>query len=138
MKEYIESKGIELIIDPSIEEKIIECDVNEIEKCIINLIANAVKFTPNGGKIEIKIDDLGKMVKIAVKDTGRGIDKSHHKAIFDRFGQAYNNASEIHGGSGLGLTLTRQLVNLHGGSITVESEVGKGSTFIILLPDKQP
>lgn len=137
MKEYVESKGIELIIDPSIEEKIIECDVNEIEKCIINLIGNAVKFTPKGGHIEIKIDDLDKMVKISVKDTGIGIDKKHHQTIFDRFGQAYNNASEANGGSGLGLTLTKQLVNLHGGSITVESEIGRGSEFIILLPEKQ-
>ena len=137
MKEYIESKEIELIIDPSIEEKIIECDVTEIEKCIINLLGNAIKFTPKGGTIKIKINDLGKMVKISVEDTGIGIDKKYHKAIFDRFGQAYNSVSEANGGSGLGLTLTKQLVKLHGGSITVESKIGEGSKFIILLPEKQ-
>ena len=137
MKDYIEAKGLELIIDPEIEEKIIECDSCEIEKCIINLIGNAVKFTEAGGKIEIVIKDFSRYIKILVKDTGVGIDKKYHNAIFDRFGQAYNNISEEHGGSGLGLTLTKQLVTLHKGEIYVESEVNKGSEFIIVLPVKQ-
>ncbi len=137
MKNYVESKGIELIIDPEIEEKIIECDESEIEKCIVNLVGNAVKFTESGGKIEVKIKDLGNSVEISVKDTGVGIDKGYHKAIFDRFGQAYNNVSEEFGGSGLGLTLTKQLVLLHKGEIFVKSEVNKGSEFIIILPVKQ-
>ena len=148
MKELIESKGIELIIDPEIEEKIdeekpyieekiIECDEVEIEKCIINLVANAVKFTESGGKIEVKIIDLNESVKISVKDTGVGIDKKYRETIFDRFGQAYNNVSEEFGGSGLGLTLTKQIVTLHNGIIFVKSEVNKGSEFIIILPTKQ-
>ncbi|WP_288222329.1 two-component regulator propeller domain-containing protein [uncultured Clostridium sp.] len=137
MKNYIESKGIELIIDPEIEEKIIECDDTEIEKCIVNLIGNAVKFTEVGGKIEIKIKDNNNYVKISVKDTGVGIDQKYHNAIFDRFGQAYNNISEENGGSGLGLTLTKQLVTLHKGKIYVKSEVNKGSEFVIILPIKQ-
>lgn len=134
MKDYIERNGIELIIDPEIEEKLIECDENEIEKCIINLVANAVKFTPEGGKIEVKIEDFNEYLVISVKDTGVGIDPKYHDAIFNRFGQAYNEISEEHGGSGLGLTLTNQLVKLHGGEIKLESEVGKGSTFSIILP----
>lgn len=137
MKNYVESKGIELIIDPEIEEKIIECDESEIEKCIVNLVGNAVKFTESGGRIEVKISDLGNSVSISVKDTGVGIDRSYHDAIFDRFGQAYNNVSEEFGGSGLGLTLTKQLVALHKGEIFVRSEVNKGSEFIIILPTKQ-
>lgn len=137
MKDYIEANGIELIIDPDVEEKIIECDKNEIEKCVINLVGNAIKFTEKGGKIEVKIADLGECVKISIKDTGIGIDKSHYESIFDRFGQAYNNISEEYGGSGLGLTLTKQLVTLHNGSIYVKSEVGVGSEFIIILPVKQ-
>lgn len=137
MKNYIEAKGIELIIDPEIEEKNIECDESEIEKCIVNLIGNAVKFTESGGRIEVRVSDLGDSVKISVKDTGVGIDKSYHEAIFDRFGQAYNNVSEEFGGSGLGLTLTKQLVALHKGEIFVKSEVNKGSEFIIILPVKQ-
>ena len=137
MKDFIESKGIELIIDPEIEEKIIICDKIEIEKCIINLLGNAVKFTPNGGKIEVYIYDLNDEVKISVKDTGVGIDKKYQEIIFDRFSQAYNNISEENGGSGLGLTLVKQLVKLHKGNIYLESELGKGSEFIIILPVKQ-
>ena len=137
MKDFIEDNGIELIIDPEIEEKIIECDPSEIEKCIINLIANATKFTPDGGKIIVKILDLVDVVKIKVKDTGIGIEKKYHESIFNRFDQAYDKISEEHGGSGLGLTLTKQLVNLHNGDISVESKLGEGSEFIITLPVKQ-
>ncbi|WP_411168961.1 two-component regulator propeller domain-containing protein [Clostridium sp. MB05] len=137
MKDFVEANGIELIIDPEVEEKVIECDESEIEKCIVNLIGNAVKFTPKGGKIEVRIVDMGKLVRISVKDSGIGIDKKYHKAIFDRFGQAYNDISEEHGGSGLGLTLTKQLVTLHNGNIVVKSEPGLGSEFIIILPTKQ-
>ena len=137
MKNFIENKGIEFIIDPQIEEKIIECDISDIERCIVNLLGNATKFTEKGGLIEVKIFDEGENVKISVKDTGIGIDKSYHKSIFNRFYQTYDKSSEEYGGSGLGLTLTMQLVKLHHGSIELESEVGKGSEFIITLPIKQ-
>ncbi|MGL5352434.1 MAG: ligand-binding sensor domain-containing protein, partial [Clostridium sp.] len=134
MKDFIESNGIELIIDPEIEEKIIKCDDYEIEKCIINLIANATKFTPSGGVIKVSILDLGNMVKITVKDSGIGIESKYHQSIFNRFDQAYDKISEEHGGSGLGLTLTKQLVTLHKGNISVKSTIGEGSEFIIVLP----
>ncbi|MGL5381301.1 ligand-binding sensor domain-containing protein [Clostridium sp.] len=137
MKDYIESNGIEFIIDPEIEEKIIECDSGEIEKCIVNLIANAVKFTPYGGIIEIKLFDRDDKVEISIRDTGIGIEEKYREAIFNRFGQAYNNISEEHGGSGLGLTLTKQLVKLHSGEIKLKTEVGEGSEFIIVLPVRQ-
>lgn len=137
MKDFIEGKGIELIIDPEIEEKIIECDASEIEKCIINLIANATKFTSEGGQIKVKILDLGNEIEISVKDTGIGIEEKYHESIFNRFDQAYDKISEEHGGSGLGLTLTKQLVNLHNGNISVKSIHGEGSEFIIILPIKQ-
>ena len=136
MKDLIEERGIDLIIDPEIEEKNIECDIVEIEKCIINLIGNAIKFTNKGGMIKISMFDLDDKVKISVKDNGVGISKEYHKSIFNRFGQAYNSITEEHGGSGLGLTLTKQLIDMHGGKIKVESEVGFGSEFIIILPVK--
>ncbi len=134
MKELAEEKEIELIIEPYIEEKIIECDEMEIERVIINLISNAIKFTHNGGKIEVYIWDLDNFVKIVVKDNGIGISPKNHKAIFDRFSQAYSETSEEFEGSGLGLTLSKQLIELHEGSIGVKSELGKGSEFTILLP----
>lgn len=134
MRELVNEKGIELIIDPEIEEKFIRCDKDEIEKVIINLIANAIKFTEESGKIEVIINDLGNEIQIGVKDTGKGIDPKYHKRIFNRFDQAYESSTEEHGGSGLGLTLTKQLIELHNGRIYVESELGKGSKFIIILP----
>ena len=138
MKDFVENNNLEFIIDPEIEEKIIECDSSEIERCIVNLIANAVKFTNKGGKIEIIIKDKVNKIEIIVKDTGIGIDDKFKKAIFDRFGQAYNSISEEHGGSGLGLTVVNQLVKLHNGEIKLKSEVGIGSEFIIVLPVRQP
>ena len=137
MKEYIESKGIELVIDPEVEEKLIECDGSDIERVILNLLSNAVKFTKEGGKIEIKIYDLNNKVKIVVKDNGIGIAKDRQKAIFNRFDQAYATTSEEYGGSGLGLTLSKQLIELHKGSIEVESNIGQGSEFTIVLPVNQ-
>lgn len=136
MKDLIEEREIELIIDPEVEEKNIECDMVEIEKCIINLIGNAIKFTNPGGTIKISMLDLDDKVKISIKDNGVGISKEYHETIFNRFGQAYNSITEEHGGSGLGLTLTKHLVDIHGGEIKVESEVGVGSEFIIILPIK--
>ncbi|MBO3444255.1 sensor histidine kinase [Clostridium sp. CCUG 7971] len=137
MKDYIEEKGIQLIIEPDIEEKYIECDNLEIERTIINLISNAIKFTKPKGKIEVNIWDLGKAVRISVKDTGIGIDPKYHESIFDRFTQAYEDTTEEYGGNGLGLTLSRQIIELHRGKIYVESELGLGSEFIVILPIKQ-
>lgn len=134
MVELARSKGIELIVDPEIEELTISCDKLDIERCIVNLIGNAIKFTESEGSITVAVDELEDKVRISVKDTGVGIDEKYHKSIFDRFGQVYDVSSEDFGGSGLGLTLTRNLINLHGGEIKVFSKVGEGSEFIILLP----
>ena len=134
MKEYIEEKGLELIFDTDIEEKVIRCDKVDIERCIINLVGNAVKFTPEGGLIEVLLQDLDDKVKIIVKDNGIGISEENQKIIFDRFNQVVDESSEQKGGSGLGLTITKQLITLHNGEIYVESEVGVGSEFIIILP----
>lgn len=134
LKDYIESKGIEFTIDTMIEEKIIECDRYEIERCIVNLVANAVKFTPPGGKIDVFINDLGDNIEISVKDTGIGISQRNINKIFDKFNQVIDSTSEVKGGSGLGLTITKHLIELHNGKISVKSEIGKGSAFIITLP----
>ena len=133
LKDYIERKGIELIIDPEIEEKIIKCDEHEIERCIVNLVSNAARFTPEGGTIEVIIKDLDNRVMIVVKDTGIGIDKKYHESIFNRFNQVVDKNSESKGGSGLGLTITKQIIDLHGGEIYVESELNKGTEFVIIL-----
>ena len=130
--DYIKSKSIELIIDPEVEEKVILCDDYEIEICIVNLVSNAAKFTPEGGNITITIKDLDDKVMISVLDTGVGIEEKYHKTIFDRFNQVDNDESK--GGSGLGLSITSKIVELHKGEIYVESKVGEGSNFVIILP----
>lgn len=94
MKEYIEEKGLELIFDTDIEEKVIRCDKVDIERCIINLVGNAVKFTPEGGLIEVLLQDLDDKVKIIVKDNGIGISEENQKIIFDRFNQVVDESSE--------------------------------------------
>ena len=119
MKDYIEEKGLELIFDTDVEEKVIRCDKVDIERCIINLVGNAVKFTPEGGLIEVLLQDLDDKVKIIVKDNGIGISEENQKVIFDRFNQVVDESSEQKGGSGLGLTITKQLITLHNGEIYV-------------------
>lgn len=134
LKESIESSGIELIIDTDIEEKIISCDKYDIERCIVNLVSNAQKFTPEGGSIIVNIEDLIDFVKITVEDTGIGIDKKYHDTIFDRFNQVVDEEGEKKGGSGLGLTITKHIIDLHNGKIYIESKPNKGTKFIIILP----
>ena len=136
LKDYIENKNIELVIEPDMEEKIIQCDKYEIERCIVNLMSNAAKFTPKGGRIDVLIKDLGNQVEIIIKDTGIGIDEKYHSSIFDRFNQIIDEKSEAKGGSGLGLTITKHIIDLHNGEISVSSEVNKGSTFKIVLKEK--
>ena len=119
-----------------IEEKEVYCDATEIERIIVNLLSNAVKFTPKGGKITVLIMDKGEKVEIIVEDTGTGISKEDQEFIFNRFEQGQNRKFTNISSSGIGLTLVKYLVELHNGEIRLESEVGKGSKFIISLPVK--
>jgi len=134
--DYIKSKGIKLQFDTFVEEKVIACDPDQIERIILNLLSNAVKFTPPGGNIWVKVFDLRNRVLICVKDNGVGIPKDKQKYIFDRFQQVEYLFNRHHEGSGIGLALVKSLVEKHGGKISVSSEVGKGSTFIIELPSR--
>ena len=136
MKTYIEDNGLELIIDPEIEEKEIECSVVDIERCIINLLSNAVKFTEKG-RIYISIKEENNNVEIIIEDSGIGISKEQQSLIFDRFATLETGISSKHCSSGIGLTLVKDIVELHKGSITLQSEVGVGSKFIIKLPVKK-
>ena len=135
MSKFIEEKGITLIIDPDIEEKIISCDETEIERCIINLLANAVKFTEEGGEIRIYIKEIKDNIEITVEDTGIGISKEDQEFIFKRFEQVESTEVTKVSSSGIGLTLVKYVIELHGGYIRLESEINKGSRFTIGLPD---
>ncbi|MEW9121625.1 MAG: hybrid sensor histidine kinase/response regulator [Thermotaleaceae bacterium] len=132
--EYVEDKGISLIFDTDVEEKMISCDLNAMERIVLNLLSNASKFTPPGGKIYVNIEDLKEIVRISVKDTGIGIIPDKINLIFERFKQADELLTRKHEGSGIGLNLVKSLVEMHGGEISVRSVYGEGCEFIVELP----
>ena len=134
MSDYINSKGIELIIDPEVEELPICCDPNEIQRCIINLIGNAVKFTEENGQIKVLIKTNDNNVSVSIEDNGLGISKDDQEFIFKRFEQGKNINSTKVSSSGIGLTLVKYIVELHDGHVKLESELNKGSKFTIVLP----
>lgn len=132
--DYIKDKNIELIFDTDVEEKIIACDFDKIERIILNLLSNAIKFTNAGDKIKVSIFDKKDKILISVQDTGIGIPKEKLDLIFERFRQVDSSLSRNREGSGIGLSLIKSFVEMHGGKITVKSEVGVGTNFIIELP----
>ncbi|HZN06170.1 MAG TPA: ATP-binding protein [Pyrinomonadaceae bacterium] len=113
----------------------ISADSARLHQIVWNLLSNAVKFTPQGGQIMIRIEQDGPHAKITVKDTGQGIDAEFLPRVFDRFRQADSSTTRSFGGLGLGLAIVRHLVELHGGTVSAESEgVGKGATFSATFP----
>ncbi|WP_432403018.1 PAS domain-containing sensor histidine kinase [Wukongibacter sp. M2B1] len=134
--EHVRNKNIQLLFDTDTEEKIMACDPDQIERIILNLLSNAVKFTMPGGQILVNLEDKGDKVIIYIKDTGIGIPSDKIDMIFKRFRQIDKSFTRSHEGSGIGLSLTESLVKMHGGEISVKSEYGSGSEFIISLPVK--
>ncbi len=134
VSDYIEKKGLNIVFDTNTEEKIIACDPDKIERIILNIISNAVKFTNIGGIIFVDILDKGDTVEISIKDTGIGMDKKYLDNIFKRFHQVDKSLSRNAEGSGIGLSLVKLLVELHGGKISAESTQHEGSIFKIELP----
>ncbi|KYH34233.1 sensor histidine kinase TmoS [Clostridium tepidiprofundi DSM 19306] len=132
--EYVKSKNRNIIFDTDIEEKIIAIDSEKIERIILNLISNAVKFTKPGDNIKISIQDKGKDIIISVLDTGIGIPENMQDKIFNRFTQVDPLFNRNHEGSGIGLYIVKSLVKMHKGSISLKSKPGKGSEFIVKLP----
>jgi PAS domain S-box-containing protein len=128
-------KGIELILDPlnPKEDIIIESDYERLRQILINFISNAIKFTEKG-LIEIGTKTTGEFVQFHVKDTGIGIPKEFHNKVFERFRQVESAHTRKYGGNGLGLPISKSLVELLGGKIWMESEQGKGSTFFFTIP----
>ncbi|OFI05842.1 sensor histidine kinase TodS [Clostridium acetireducens DSM 10703] len=134
---YVETKGIELIFDTNVEEKVMAFDPNKMERIILNLLSNAIKFTKCGGSIYVKIKDNINDMYILVKDTGVGIPEDKMELIFERFGQVDKTFRRNREGSGIGLYLVKAFVEMHGGTIKVNSKLGEGSEFIIKLPVKK-
>ena len=113
-------------------------DERKFKQILLNLLSNAVKFTPEGGKVEVRASRLDGKIEIAVADNGIGIAPEDHRAVFEEFRQSGTDYTRKSQGTGLGLALTRKFVELHGGSIRLQSEPGKGSTFSFTLPDTPP
>jgi signal transduction histidine kinase len=134
VSEYIKNKSIELIFDTDVEECFISCDPEKIERVILNLLSNSIKFTKQGGNMTVNIYDKGENIIISIKDTGIGIPNDKLDIIFDRFTQVDKSLTRNQEGSGIGLSIVKSLVELHGGNISVLSEYGKGTEFIIVLP----
>ncbi|MDF2547566.1 MAG: domain S-box protein [Anaerosolibacter sp.] len=132
--DYVEGKGMNLTFDTDVEEKIVACDPDSMERIMLNLLSNAVKFTRSGGEIQVHIYDKGDRIQIVVRDTGIGIPKDKQQMIFERFRQVDKSLTRNHEGSGIGLSLVKSLVEMQGGSISCESEEGKGSVFILEFP----
>jgi signal transduction histidine kinase/ActR/RegA family two-component response regulator len=130
-----ETKGVQLAVtlDPSARH--IAGDANRLQQVVWNLLSNAIKFSPAGGRVEVRLERAGEAVRISVSDTGDGISPEFLPFIFDRFRQADGTSTRRHGGLGLGLSIVRHLVELHGGTVAAESAgEGCGSTFTISLP----
>jgi PAS domain S-box-containing protein len=130
-----DAKGIRLqaLLDPAAGP--ISGDADRLQQIVWNLLTNAVKFTPKGGRIQVKAQRINSHVEIVVSDSGVGISKEFLPYVFDRFRQADASITRTHGGLGLGLSIVRQLVDLHGGSVSVHSKgEGQGATFTITLP----
>ena len=134
--EYAKLKDITVVFDTEIEEKIIAFDEEKIERIVLNLLSNSIKFTRNGGNINVTIYDKKDYIVISVKDTGSGIPQDMFEKIFNPFIQVDASFRRHAEGSGIGLSLVKSLVEMHEGEITVKSQLGIGSEFIIKLPIK--
>lgn len=132
--DYAKVRGINIIFDTDIEEKVMAFDADYMERIILNLLSNAVKFTPAGKNIYVTIKDLVDTIVISVRDEGEGIPKDKQETIFNRFTQASCDCKKRKAGTGIGLSLVKSLVELHQGAIKLSSDLGKGSEFIIYLP----
>lgn len=133
---YAQLKSINIQFDTNNEEFITKCDPSMIERALLNLLSNAIKFTPENKNIYVNVYVNDDFAEINIKDEGIGISKSDKSAIFERFVQADKSLTRENEGSGIGLSIVKSIIDLHDGYISVESKVGEGSTFKIILTNK--
>jgi signal transduction histidine kinase len=129
-----EAKGVGLTLE-AVSDGLVLGDADRLQQVTWNLLANAIKFTPSGGHVRVSLARVGQAAVIAVADTGEGIDPDLLPFVFDRFTQGDGSVTRRHGGLGLGLSIVRHIVELHGGHVQAWSDgPGKGSTFSVALP----
>jgi len=139
LKPQFDEKHLELTLEPGADvPQTIVSDSEKLRQILVNFLSNAVKFTREGGVVVRLLRGINYPVAISVTDTGIGIPVEKRELVFEAFKQADGSTSRRFGGTGLGLTISRELATLIGGRIEVDSEVGKGSTFTLLLPAEIP
>ena len=134
-----EAKGVLVATEVDAAATTLGGDPDRLQQVVWNLLSNAIKFTPGGGRVEVRIERQGSHVHLVVADTGQGISPEFLPYVFERFRQADASTTRAHGGLGLGLAIVRHLVELHGGTVDVESAgPGRGSRFTVVLPAGEP
>jgi PAS domain S-box-containing protein len=134
-----ESKTLHLEVTLGSSAVPIDCDPDRLQQVVLNLLVNAVKFTPDGGLVQVRIELATQRARVIVCDTGRGISPTFLEHVFDPFRQAESSTTRQHGGLGLGLAIAKHLVELHGGTVTAASKgPGEGATFVVTLPLAPP
>lgn len=140
-QDLAEIKKIDLSVQLPPEKLYVRFDYDKVERILVNLLSNAFKFTPEGGRVRVELSTYAaapnaseKIICLRVADTGSGIEASQQELIFERFFQGHELSTVLNQSNGIGLSITKEFVELHGGSIAVESELGKGATFTVLLP----
>jgi PAS domain S-box-containing protein len=126
--------GVPLTVQPHEGSLLVMIDPKRVEQVLLNLVGNALKFTPKGGAVAVRVQPAGGLACVQVTDTGIGIAPEHLPRLFDKFFQVNPSTTREHGGAGLGLAIAKALVEAMGGTLHVESELGKGSTFWFTLP----
>lgn len=134
LRPQITRKGQRLTLDLPPEAPAAHGDANRVTQILANLLSNATKYTPDGGAITLRLRPAGDQVRVDVQDDGIGLSAEEQRQLFTKFYRAKNRVTEEVGGTGLGLTITRSLIELHGGTLTVQSAPGVGSTFSFTLP----
>jgi len=134
VRAQVEARRHTLVIEPLHDHLVVTADRGRLRQVLLNLLSNAIKFSTDGGRVGLSacLEDAGR-VRIAVSDTGIGIAPADQRKLFQEFVQLDASASRRYEGTGLGLALSKRLVELHGGTIGVDSELGKGSTFWFTL-----
>ena len=128
---------LEVSLDPTVGA--VSGDSGRLQQVVWNLLSNAIKFTPSGGRVSVKLEEVGARVRITVADSGEGISEEFLPYVFDRFRQADSTFARMHGGLGLGLAIVRHLVELHGGQVGADSPgKGEGATFTVSFPLLDP
>ncbi len=133
VRERATEDGVQIALAPITDVDVVTGDERRIRQVIFNLLSNAVKFTPTEGSVDVQATQMNGEVRVSVTDTGPGIAAEDHERIFEEFQQTQAGVEQREG-TGLGLALSKRLVELHGGRIWVESEPGQGSTFVFTLP----